>query len=304
MNLRMGISRANIQRNVEESEQASNFQTQTTSKCSERPYRCQGAFPSQKAPQLSSALRATPEDRRTRKPSFPTATFHHHRCIPPATRASLTVTEFAGSSPPLDVVHGSRPVSVLRDSSSRTVTVLGVQAATEIASPTQVQKAAKFYSSVFQDLIAERFLNPFLVDTKALCDWVLQGQRENHRLEQTHPLPDREADPLPEIVAKKKGYFNPPPPPDREDNRSSCLPYRSHVVATDREDYCLCRRRSRLHPLISALFPTDLTPSPQTEKTTVSVTAAAISTPSSPPPSLQISRRHPLTTFKLRITGF
>nr|GMC52879.1 uncharacterized protein LOC109182014 [Ipomoea batatas] len=203
------------------------------------------------------------------------------------------------SSPPLDVVHGSRPVSVLWDSSSRTVTVLGVQAATEvesqqitcsrrtkrpnIASPTQVQKAAKFYSSVFQDLIAERFLNPFLVDTKALCDWVLQGQRENHRLEQTHPLPDREADPLPEIVAKKKGYFNPPPPPDREDNRSSCLPYRSHVVATDREDYCLCRRRSRLHPLISALFPTDLTPSPQTEKTTVSVTAAAISTPSSPP---------------------
>nr|GMC46418.1 hypothetical protein Iba_chr01aCG1990 [Ipomoea batatas] len=58
-------------------------------------------------------------------------------------------------------------------------------------------------------MIAERFLNPFLVDTKALCDWVLQGQRENHRLEQTHPLPEIVAKALPEIVAKKKVISTP-----------------------------------------------------------------------------------------------
>nr|GMD39281.1 hypothetical protein Iba_chr09fCG12100 [Ipomoea batatas] len=51
----------------------------------------------------------------------------------------------------------------------------------------------------------------------------------------------------------------PSPPP-----RLCPLPYRSHAVATDREDYRLCRRRNRLHPLVS-------------------VAAAIVSTPTSPP---------------------
>nr|GLL35645.1 hypothetical protein Itr_chr09CG13210 [Ipomoea trifida] len=51
----------------------------------------------------------------------------------------------------------------------------------------------------------------------------------------------------------------PSPPP-----RLCPLPYRSHAVATDREDYRLRSRRNRLHPLVS-------------------VAAAIVFTPTSPP---------------------